>query len=28
LLILGEEDGITRGENMQRGEKLAEKIDE
>lgn len=25
---MGEEDGITRGENMQRGEKLAEKTDE
>lgn len=25
---MGEEDGITRGENTQRGEKLAEKIDE
>lgn len=25
---MGEEDGITRGENMQRGEKLADKIDE
>lgn len=28
MVILGKEDGITRGENMQRGKKLADKIGE